>query len=147
MPSPGWQATAEALVSILETLPDVRRVYDHEPREVPGNLHPYATVWGPGGIDRPGAQLAQTEFGKFDSTAEWTVRIYMKLERNPRPAQLQIRDQLDALINAFDLYRNGTPAGRPWADDAALTRALPTLLEPDRKILVLEATVESFHTA
>jgi hypothetical protein len=147
MPSPGWQATAEALVAILETLPDVRKVLDHEPRQVGANMVPFATVWGPSSVDRPGAQLPQTELGRFDSTAEWTVRIYTKLQREPKFAQRQIRDQLDALINAFDLYRNGTPAGQPWADDAAITRAVPALLEPDRKILILEATVESFHTA
>jgi hypothetical protein len=126
MPSPGWQSTAEAIASILETLPDVR---------------------GPASVVRPGAELPQTQLGRFDSTAEWTVRIYTKLQRDPSGAQRQIRSQLDALINAFDTYRNGTPAGLAWADDAAITRAAPALLEPDRKILVLEATVESFHTA
>lgn len=147
MPSPGWQTVADALVAILGTLPDVRKVLDHEPRQIGSNMVPFATVWGPAAVDRPGAQLAQTELGRFDSSAEWTVRIYTKLQREPAPAQRQIRSLADALIDAFDTYRNVTPGGTAWCDDAAVTRIVPALLEPDRKILVLEATVESFHTA
>jgi hypothetical protein len=148
MASPDWDLVSRQIQSILDTLPSVKRTYGHEPLKVPNTSYPFATLWGPARITRPGAQVRQTQFGVWDSTATWTIRIYLRFQ-GPRPsfAQSAFRDHSRDLINAFDTYRNGTPASQPWADDAAIIEILPAILDRDREVFVVEATLESFHTA